>query len=238
MGWWALWIALGYLAGSVPFGYLIARGRGVDIRKHGSGNIGATNVGRVLGAKWGRVCLVLDVLKGLAPTLGAGLVMGVVGGGGRRADVGGSLWGEPGDWLWLCVAAATVLGHLFPVWLRLRGGKGVATGLGATLGVFPVLTAAAGVAVVVWLVSAKTTRYVSVSSCLAAAALPVVVAVEMAVAPGWGARMAHLVVALGLAALVVWRHRGNLARVARGTEPRMGRDPGGGSDGREAEKRL
>lgn len=233
MAWWALWIALGYLAGSVPFGYLIARGRGVDIREHGSGNIGATNVGRVLGAKWGRVCLVLDVLKGLAPTLGAGLAMGMIGAGARLVPASDSAaaWGEGHDWLWLAVAAATVLGHMFPVWLRLRGGKGVATGLGATLGVFPVLTVAAGAAVVVWLVSAKVTRYVSVSSCLAAGALPIVVAAEMAAAPGWGAGAAHLVVAAGLAAMVVWRHRGNLARVARGTEPRMGRgaDEGDGA---------
>ncbi len=227
MAWWALWIALGYLSGSVPFGYLIARGRGLDIREHGSGNIGATNVGRVLGKKWGRICLVLDVVKGLGPVLAAGLVMGMVGSeAGEPQHEAGGLAGGVVDWLWLGVAAATVVGHMFPVWLRLKGGKGVATGLGATLGVFPVLTVAAVVAAIVWVVSAKTTRYVSVSSCVAAVALPVVVGVEMALAPAWGASAAHLAVAVGLAGLVVWRHRGNLKRLAAGTEPRIGEAKG------------
>lgn len=228
MAWWGLWMALAYLAGSVPFGFLIARARGPDIRQHGSGNIGATNVGRVLGKKWGRICLVLDILKGVVPVLAAGAAMGMIGGAG--AGEGGpearGFWGSADDWLWLGVAAAAVLGHMFPVWLRLKGGKGVATGLGAMLGVFPVLTAAGAVALVAWLVSARLTRYVSVSSCVAAVALPAAVLVERWAAPGWGANGAHLVVASGLAALVIWRHRGNLQRLAAGTEPRIGASPG------------
>ena len=224
MAWWGLWMALAYLAGSVPFGYLMARARGLDIRQHGSGNIGATNVGRVLGKKWGRICLALDILKGIVPVLASGAAMGMIGGtgaGAREVDAGG-FWGSEDDWLWLGVAAAAVLGHMYPVWLRLKGGKGVATGLGAMLGVFPVLTAAGGAALVAWLVTARLTRYVSVSSCVAALALPAAVLVERWAVPGWGANGAHLVVASALAGLVIWRHRGNLQRLAAGTEPRMG----------------
>src|SRR5690349_4488530 len=107
-GRWALWVAIGYLSGSIPFGLLLGLWRGVDIRKAGSGNIGATNLGRVLGRKWGILCFVLDVLKGAVPVAAAGGAMGVLGRGDLPA---GQAWG------WLAVAVAAVLGHVFPVWL-------------------------------------------------------------------------------------------------------------------------
>jgi acyl phosphate:glycerol-3-phosphate acyltransferase len=116
----ALAVAAAYVIGSIPFGLLIAKyGHGVDVRRHGSGNIGATNVGRVLGKKWGVVCLVLDALKGLLPTL---LLPRVI----PRPLL-------PEDWLGLATVlcgAAAITGHVFPVWLGFRGGKGVATGAG------------------------------------------------------------------------------------------------------------
>jgi acyl phosphate:glycerol-3-phosphate acyltransferase len=117
---WPIAMAIAFLAGSIPFGLLIAQAKGLDIRKHGSGNIGATNVARVLGMKLGLLCFGLDVLKGLGPTLGAGLAMGVV----------GTLEVPAIDaWWWLGVMSAAIFGHMFSPWIGFRGGKGVATGL-------------------------------------------------------------------------------------------------------------
>jgi len=222
LGWWAFAIAIAYFVGSVPFGLLIGLAKGVDIRAAGSGNIGATNAMRVLGRGPGITCFALDVCKGLAPTLSAGFALGAIDNASDEAFVG---------WLWMAVAAAAVLGHMFPVWLRFRGGKGVATGFGALLGVWPVMTIAALGAVVVWLVAVKATRYVGVSSSLAAASLPVLVAGAWWIGgtlgindtkAGWIAATPFLVAGSALACLVIWRHRGNLARTLSGVEPRAG----------------
>ncbi len=119
-----LLILAGYLIGAIPFGYLVARWRGVDILRQGSGNIGATNVGRVLGRTWGLLVFVLDFAKGAGPTLV-----------GRFAP-------QPDDWLPdalpVLVGVAAFLGHMFPVYLRFRGGKGVATGAGVVAVLLPV----------------------------------------------------------------------------------------------------
>lgn len=220
----ALLILAAYLTGSIPFGFIIAHLRGIDIRKHGSGNIGATNVGRVLGRKWGGICFGLDVLKGLLPTLLAGWWMGLV-----RFD-----GGEIGTastatlFIWLGAMAATVVGHMFPIWLGFKGGKGVATGFGALLGVWPVLTIAGVGALLVWLTSVKICRMVGISSVIAAICLPLLVFVQPWAAQ-WMGRGAHPpvwpfgVVACILAAVVVIKHRANIARTLAGTEPRIGR---------------
>lgn len=219
---------LAFAAGSVPFGYLIARARGIDIRQHGSKNIGATNVGRVLGRPLGFLCFGLDLLKGLLPTLLAGRVLGALGDGQPAAPVA---------WAWLAIMAASVLGHMFSPWVGFRGGKGVATGFGALLGVWPLLTLPALAALLAWLACAAATRYVGLASCVAAASLPASV-----LATPWLWRVAnggpisaaardgsaifaawpHLIVATVLAGLVIVKHRGNLARMWAGTEPRIG----------------
>lgn len=217
-------ILVAYLVGSIPFGFIIAKMRGIDIRKHGSGNIGATNVGRVLGRKWGGICFALDVLKGLLPTLLAGWWLGLV-----RFD-GGAIGAAPVAtlFIWLSAMAAAVVGHMFPIWLGFKGGKGVATGFGALLGVWPVLTVAAVGALLVWLASVKICRMVGVSSVLAALCLPVFVGVQPWIA-GMVGRGEHppvwpfLVVACILAAVVVVKHRANIARTLAGTEPKIGR---------------
>lgn len=218
-------LALGaYLLGSVPFGLLIGKARGIDVREHGSRNIGATNVGRVLGRSWGFLCFGLDFLKGAVPVLVSGWWMGLL--------------GEPEPHplaasCWLAVGAAALLGHVFPVYLRFKGGKGVATGFGVMLAMHPGVSGSAAVALGVWLGVLALTRMVSVSSCAAALSLPVSVVVLRALgwpAPlsgvqGWSSAAPYLVVTVLLAVLVVWKHRANLARVRAGTEPRIGHKP-------------
>lgn len=221
---WIGFILAGFLVGSIPSGWLIARARGVDIRAHGSGNIGATNVGRVLGRRLGALCFALDAIKGALPPAAAGLVLGTWG----RWDLPASEW----CW-WLGVMAAPVVGHMFPPWLGFRGGKGVATGLGALLGVFPLLTAAGAGALVVWLVALRAWGYVSLASMLAAASLPAWVWAAGLAARAGGASAqgpAWVVVALAgaLACLVIARHGANIGRLRRGIEPRAGMRARGG----------
>jgi glycerol-3-phosphate acyltransferase PlsY len=168
----------------------------------------------VLGRRYFYFCFALDALKGLVPTLAFGLVTGAM-----TADVR-----TPGAlWWWLAAMLAPVLGHMFSPYLRFSGGKGVATGLGTMLAVFPVLTLPAGVGLGVYLLSVRLTRYVGVSSCLAAVSLPAsVLALWMLGAPSWsGAWPASVVTGL-LALVVIYKHRGNLARTWAGTEPRAG----------------
>ena len=210
---WAALVLVGFGFGSIPFGLFIARARGVDIRAHGSGNIGATNVWRVLGRGPGLWCFVLDAGKGLVPTVAAGLMLGVAG--------DGSLTNAQSGW-WLGVGVAAVVGHMFSPWAGFRGGKGVATGLGALLGIFPYLTVPTLAAVGVWMVVVKIWRLVGVASCVAAASIPLWLWVwshALQVREGLGSFYVGTGV---LALLVVLRHRGNLARTIAGVEPRIG----------------
>ncbi|MGE3109170.1 MAG: glycerol-3-phosphate 1-O-acyltransferase PlsY [Phycisphaerales bacterium] len=232
--WAAAWL-VAYLVGSIPFGVVIARSRGVDIRQHGSGNIGATNVGRVLGQRLGLLCFLLDLLKGLIPSVLAGWLMGIFAAGSH----------PPLQTLaWLAVPVAAIAGHMFPVWLRFRGGKGVATGLGALVGIFPVLTAAALAVFGIWVLCARITRYVGISSCVAALLMPFFAGVSSVVsqyvsharAAAANARASHsfsitgaasnawpyIVVTALLAALVIYKHRGNIRRTIEGTEMKIG----------------
>ncbi len=211
---WPLAIVIAFLAGSIPFGLLIAKAKGVDIRQHGSRNIGATNVARVLGLKPGLLCFALDVLKGLLPTLGAGLWAGLA---GQMTPAAADAW-----W-WLAVMAASIFGHMFSPWVRFKGGKGVATGLGALLGVFPGLAVPGLVAFSIWLITFFRWRYVSLSSCLAAISIPLATAALFGVAGELRAGLPFIVVGGAIAALVIFKHRGNLRRLRRGTEPRFGR---------------
>lgn len=214
--------------GSIPFGLLIGLSRGVDIRDSGSGNVGATNAGRVLGKTWGLLCFLLDVGKGLGPTLGYGLFAGLAcldQGGELAAEVGGT--GGTGGVLavlgWLAVAVAAVLGHVFPVWLRFKGGKGVATSLGVLLGFWPVLTIPGLIVGLGWVVLAKRTGYVSLASVVASCSLPIL---ATASAICWGRGVGETVVYAGvtlvLACLITVRHRGNIRRLREGTEPKAG----------------
>ena len=194
-----------YFIGAIPFGYLIALwARGVDIRKVGSGNIGATNVGRVLGFRFFVLVFTLDLLKGFLPTYGA-------------ARLVESVTGQASPWLPVLAALAAILGHNFPVYLRFRGGKGVATSLGALLALdAPAALAAAGGFGCALLV----TRYVSVSSLFGGVVFATVHFVR-ARAPLSQDEIAMTLVTIALLILLFFRHRKNLARLREGTEPRV-----------------
>ena len=216
---WLLCIVGAYLVGSIPFGLLIGKTRGIDIRAHGSKNIGATNVRRVLGQPFGMLCFVLDVLKGALPVIAAGIFGATISRDARDL-------GQMQMWLWLGVGAAAVLGHTLPLYLGFKGGKGVATGFGAALGMWPLLTLPAIGALVVWYATLRMTRYVSVASMTAAISLPFWFMVSARTLDQMAAKVTHgypvLAVALLLAIVVVWRHRANIARLRRGEEPKTG----------------
>ena len=204
-----------YLLGSVPFGLLVGKRRGVDPRKAGSGNIGATNVGRLLGGRFFAIVFTLDLLKGLLPMLAAAGVLAALGAPEHR----------PLDYLlWLLVGFAAIWGHMFSIFLGFKGGKGVATSTGVVLGLFPYYTAAGLVAVAVWLVLFKLTRYVSVASMLAAVAF-VLAYLGIGLACRWqvfGRQWPLLIFACLVTGMIIYKHRGNLARLRAGTEIRFG----------------
>ena len=211
---WLICLAVAYVCGSIPFGLLIGFARGVDVRNEGSKNIGTTNVGRVLGKKWGILCFVLDVAKGLGPVLGAGFALGLSG----KTPL------EPGEaWRWLAVALAAVLGHMFPVWLKFKGGKGVATGLGVLLGFWPMLTLPSLAAFATWAVVLLACRYMSVASMTGAVLIPLYLAIWATMV---GRDLAQLtpffVVTSLLALLVIIRHKANIGRLRAGTELKIG----------------
>ncbi len=186
-------ILLGYLAGSVPFAYLLARLKGIDVRIAGSGNVGAANVLRTTGPWRGVIVMSLDVAKGIGAVAIAHMLAG-------------------GTALIALTGAAAVVGHVYPVWLRFHGGKGVAV----AAGVFTVLSpGATAMAAGLFLIIAWITRYVSLASIAATLALP---------PAAWivGAPLSVILVAAGTAVLILFRHRTNWSRLRRGTERRMG----------------
>lgn len=204
-------IIAGYFCGSLPFGYWAGLIKGVDVRKHGSGNIGATNVIRVLGKGVGIPVFILDVLKGLAPVLLAGFLM-------RKAAVGAVF--NPA-WMSAAMVAAglaAVLGHMFTCWLQFKGGKGVATAAGVLAGIAPFAMLCG---LLVWLAFFFATKYVSLASMLAAAAVPVAMALTMSRDGKWD--WVLLGFGILIAVLVVLRHRANISRLIAGTESRVGR---------------
>lgn len=195
---------VGYLFGSFPTGVVVARAQGVDLRSHGSGNIGATNAFRVLGKRWGATVLLVDMFKGVLGCLIGAVVAEALGSTSSAV--------MEGMWLRMCGALGAVLGHNFPVWLRFKGGKGIATSAGALAALVPwafLLTLG------LWLVVFAWRRIVSLASIIAAAGLPLFT---------WatGGHGALIVLNTVLGALAILRHRGNIARLRAGTEARIG----------------
>lgn len=197
-------LAAGYVIGSVPFGYIIGRVNGKDIRKEGSGNIGATNVTRVIGPWAGKLCFLLDFCKGLAPVLLVKLlILGKI-----MAD---PVWGLAP----VLMIFAVVLGHMFTCFLNFKGGKGIATAVGGVAAVAPIPALAA---FVIWLAVFKISGYVSLGSIVAAVALPVLVwltgLLKIAAPQPWSVIAFFVLLAL----VAVWTHRSNIKRLLAGTE--------------------
>jgi len=186
-------VLTGYLLGSFPSGYVVGKCRGIDIRQHGSGNIGATNVVRTLGKKWGVLVFALDVLKGILATQ---LIL--------------HTFASPN----FAIAAGfgCFLGHCFPVWLGFKGGKGVAVGAGILIGLTPLVAA---IGLTLWGIIFKVSRYVSLASLVAAVSLPITSWVlYRQIGPLF---WFTLVISL----IAIWRHRSNIQRLLAGTESRF-----------------
>lgn len=196
-----------YLLGSIPFGYLAGRIAGIDIRQAGSGNIGATNVVRVLGKRYGYPVFLLDFFKGLGA-----VEIAIAFARAARPE-----WGSP-EVYGILAAFASVIGHSFPPWLKFRGGKGVATSAGALFGLMPL---AMLIGVAIWIVVFWLTRFVSLASLVTAITLPLVIAILTRLNEGRAKALFYS--ALCIAAVVVWQHRSNLSRLIRGREPRFSR---------------
>lgn len=204
-----IYIVAAYLIGSVPFGYLAGRMNGLDLREHGSCNIGATNAVRVLGKKWGIPVFICDFLKGYVPLLLMKLHLGGDATQFSAADMG---W-------FLGVLFALVLGHTFTCFLKFKGGKGVATTGGCLFAVSPMV---GGVALATWVLMMALTRYVSLSSMVAGVGMMVTALYVFYMVDG--AMSAADSMVLGLLGfifiLVVWKHRTNIVRLCNGTEPK------------------
>ena len=210
-------IVVAYLVGAIPFAQIIAKAHGKDLRTIGSGNIGATNLARACGRRWGYACFALDVLKGFIPMVVTRTIAGSL-----LEDVATT---GPGFLaLWLAVGVAAILGHVFPVYLKFKGGKGVSTSFGVSLGLWPYFTVGALVALLVWLLCAAIWRYVSLASMCAAVSFPVTLAVATAIREDW--RLANLwpllIAAIAIPLLVILLHRKNIRRLLAGTESKIG----------------
>lgn len=198
------YLALAYFAGGIPFGYLIGRMRGVDIRTVGSKNIGATNVFRTVGKSWGLLAFACDMLKGLLPTLAAKLFSGI-------------------GWLPLAVGVVCVLGHMLTPYItneagkRFRGGKGVATAFGMLIALIPALV---GLAFAVFVLVFACSNYISLGSCTAAAFLAVSIWIPACGLSGYRDLPQCLLVTL-IALFVIYKHRSNISRLVKGTENKI-----------------
>lgn len=189
-------VPLAYVIGATPFGFLAGKMKGIDIRDHGSGNIGATNVMRTLGKPVGITVLILDILKGMFPVVVALCVS---------------------DFSLVAIAAslAAIIGHNYTFWLGFKGGKGIATTAGS---VVPIMPFAILFAVATWLVTLRISRYVSVASIAAALAIPLEVLVENSIRDRFDVPTFSF--AMFVCVLAVWKHRSNIGRLKRGEEPK------------------
>lgn len=205
-----------YLLGSVPFALLLGKLKGIDVRTIGSGNVGAMNLGRVLGRSWFFAVFGLDLVKGLVPSLVAGWVLT------SGADGSASFSPAWRDLCRLAVGVLAVVGHNYPIYIGFRGGKGVSTSLGVALGVYPELTVPAVACFFVWAAGLGLTRMSSVGSITGAVLFPVFYFVWSR----WRGeslpdRWPFLTFTIAIAIMVLWRHRANIARILAGTETKV-----------------
>jgi len=193
-----------YLLGSIPSGFLVAKARGIDIRSVGSGNIGATNVLRILGKPAGIFVMLADALKGALAVLIAVRVIG--------PWFSGMTGNQANEWYGVCAGVAAILGHNFTCWLSFKGGKGIATSAGVLVALVPWSLV---IILAVWIVTIALTRFVSLASVLASATLPFA---------AWmtGESLTMILITGGLAVLAIYKHRTNIKRLLSGTESRIG----------------
>jgi glycerol-3-phosphate acyltransferase PlsY len=202
-----------YFLGAIPFGLLVGLAKGIDPRKAGSGNIGATNVARLLGGKFFALVFTLDLLKSLIPMLIGHALL-------RRANLTSDQLDAKLLLSWLLVGFAAILGHMFPIYIRFKGGKGVATSAGLILGLWPYYTLPALIALGVFIVVFFTWRYVSLGSIASALSFPLAYII-FALINRWPLthqQLPLLIFAIIVAALIVYKHRTNIARLRAGTE--------------------
>ena len=202
---WLSWLAGAYLIGGIPFGFLIGKMRGVDVRTVGSKNIGATNVFRTVGKKWGLIAFFCDVMKGFIPTLLASILVT------RNSQFVTSCH------LPLCVAIACVVGHMLTPYMKFRGGKGVATAFGALIALLP---ATVGIAFAIFAFTFACSNYISLGSCVAATSLAVMVWIPFLDHAGYRDLPLSILVTL-IAAFIVWKHRANIGRLVHGNENKI-----------------
>ena len=209
-------VLVAYLLGSVPFGLLIAKAKGKDLRKIGSGNIGATNVSRALGRKWAYICFALDVLKGFLPTISIFFIMHPLN-APTHFDRVLMLW------LWLAVGCSAILGHVFPIYLKFKGGKGVSTSFGVALGIWPYFSVCAVIAILIWAVVAKVWKYVSLASVVASVVFPLALITSIIIIPDWSIieLWPLLIISIIIPFMVIIRHRENIQRLLKGTESQI-----------------
>ena len=194
------WLLGAYLIGGVPFGFLIGKMRGVDVRTVGSKNIGATNVFRTVGKKWGLLAFFCDVMKGLVPTLVAKM-----------------LYAETMPVMPILVGITCVAGHMLTPYMKFKGGKGVATAFGALIALMP---ATVGIAFAIFAFTFACSNYISLGSCVAATSLAVMVWIPFLDHAGYEDLPLCVLVTL-IAAFIVWKHRSNIGRLARGEENKI-----------------
>ena len=193
-----------YLLGSIPTGFLVAKARGIDIRSVGSGNIGATNVLRILGKPAGIFVMLVDALKG---SVAVALAMWVIG-----PWFSGIHGNQANEWYGVWAGVAAILGHNFTCWLSFKGGKGIATSAGVLLALVP---GSLLIILAVWIVTLALTRWVSLASILASATLPFAAWMR-------GESFTMILITGGLAVLAIYKHRTNIKRLLNGTEARIG----------------
>lgn len=203
-------IITAYLLGSIPFGLIIAKAHGKNLRSIGSGNIGATNLSRALGRRWAYFCFFLDVAKGFLPTL---IAAGLISSPPFVTEL----------FLALAAGCAAVLGHIFPLYVKFRGGKGVATSFGVALGLWPYYTICAVVALLIWITTVLIWRYISLASIAASVAFPITLALVIVLMSRWN--FADLwplfTAAVAIPVMVIVRHRENIKRIIAGTESKI-----------------
>jgi glycerol-3-phosphate acyltransferase PlsY len=205
-------IIVSYFVGAIPFAQVFAKAYGKNLRSIGSGNIGATNLSRALGKRWGYFCFLLDALKGMVPMLFATRLAG------PDADIVQLI-------VCLAVGAAAILGHIFPVYLKFKGGKGVATSFGAAIGFWPYYTVCAAAVIIIWVIIVLLSRYVSLASIAAAITFPLCLTAIIIFKESWQLNKLWplLLAATAIAVMVIFRHQSNIKRIIAGTENKIGK---------------